>query len=165
MRPIYPIFFLSGVAGLIYQIVWVRQFGNAFGNTVHSASLVTATFMLGLGVGSYFFGAAADRKRWSASFLVRIYAWLEFAIALWGLGLAFVLPHVDAISAWSSSYSAGVNGWMFPSASSYALMNVLGALAIGPSTLLMGGTLTILIRGLIAGTSTSPAGGLHSSTA
>ena len=50
---LYAAFFLSGVSGLIYQVTWVRQFGNVFGNTVHSASLVVAVFMLGLGAGSY----------------------------------------------------------------------------------------------------------------
>jgi hypothetical protein len=58
----YALFFLSGISGLVYQVVWVRQFGNVFGNTVHSAALVTAVFMLGLGVGSYLAGAWADRR-------------------------------------------------------------------------------------------------------
>ena len=45
------LFFLSGASGLIYQVVWVREFGNVFGNTIHSAALVIAVFMAGLGVG------------------------------------------------------------------------------------------------------------------
>ena len=51
-------FFCSGISGLLYQVVWVRQFGNVYGNTVYSASIVVAIFMLGLGVGSYVFGAS-----------------------------------------------------------------------------------------------------------
>ena len=31
------LFFLSGISGLIYQVAWVRLFGNVFGNTVYSA--------------------------------------------------------------------------------------------------------------------------------
>ncbi|MBW2458429.1 MAG: hypothetical protein JRI68_28275, partial [Deltaproteobacteria bacterium] len=50
------LFFLSGVAGLIYQVIWVRRFGAIFGNTLHSAALVTGVFMCGLGVGSYLVG-------------------------------------------------------------------------------------------------------------
>jgi predicted membrane-bound spermidine synthase len=68
-HPAYPAFsslhaafFLSGAAGLIYQVTWVRQFGNVFGNTMHSASIVVAVFMLGLGVGSYLAGVWADRQ-------------------------------------------------------------------------------------------------------
>ena len=36
---IYLLFFLSGLSGLIYQVVWVRMFGNVFGNTIYSASI------------------------------------------------------------------------------------------------------------------------------
>ena len=61
-RLVYLAFFASGVSGLIYQVVWVRAFGNVFGNTIHSASLVVAVFMLGLGVGSRVIGAWADRR-------------------------------------------------------------------------------------------------------
>lgn len=50
------------MSGLIYQVAWVRAFGNVFGNTIHSASLVVAVFMLGLGVGSRVVGAWADRR-------------------------------------------------------------------------------------------------------
>src|SRR6195256_6238995 len=59
---LYLLFFCSGLSGLIYQVVWVRVFGNVFGNTVYSTSLVVAVFMLGLGVGSYFTGVWADRQ-------------------------------------------------------------------------------------------------------
>ena len=55
------LFFASGVSGLIYQVMWVRQFAGVFGNTMHSAALVTGVFMGGLGVGSYAFGRWADR--------------------------------------------------------------------------------------------------------
>ena len=59
---VYLLFFCSGLSGLIYQVVWVRVFGNVFGNTVYSASLVIAVFMLGLGVGSYVVGIWADLR-------------------------------------------------------------------------------------------------------
>jgi hypothetical protein len=45
---IYLLFLLSGASSLVYQVVWVRQLGYAFGNTVHSAALVVA--VLGFGV-------------------------------------------------------------------------------------------------------------------
>ena len=35
---LHLLFFCSGVSGLIYQVVWVRSFGNVFGNTIHSAT-------------------------------------------------------------------------------------------------------------------------------
>jgi hypothetical protein len=42
-------FLCSAVTGLIYQVVWVRQFGRIYGNTIDSASMVAAIFMLGRG--------------------------------------------------------------------------------------------------------------------
>ena len=70
--------FLSGVSGLIYQVVWVREFGNVFGNTVYSTSLVVAIFMLGLGAGSYLVGVWADRRYERApESLLRAYGYVQ----------------------------------------------------------------------------------------
>ena len=57
---IYLLFFFSGISGLVYEVIWVRIFGNYFGNTIHSAAIVTSVFMLGLGMGSYFAGIWSD---------------------------------------------------------------------------------------------------------
>src|SRR5690349_14705052 len=93
-------FFLSGIAGLVYQVTWVRQFGNVFGNTMHSASIVVAVFMLGLGVGSYLAGVWADRQAGSGpASLVRSYAWAEGMLAALGLLLSLLLPHLAGIVA------------------------------------------------------------------
>src|SRR5262245_9417267 len=90
---LYLLFFCSGVAGLVYQIIWVRKLGNVFGNTVYSASLVIAIFMLGLGAGSYVVGAWADlRDERSPGSLLRIYGWFELAIAALGAAISLLLP-------------------------------------------------------------------------
>mgnify|MGYP000092970070 CR=1 FL=1 len=57
---ILPLFALSGVSGVVYQVLWVRQFGLAFGNTTYSAAVVTAAFMSGLGLGSWYGGDARN---------------------------------------------------------------------------------------------------------
>ena len=90
---VYFLFFCSGLSGLIYQVVWVRQFGNVFGNTIHSASLVVAVFMLGLGVGSYVSGIWAD-MRYAArrGSLLRAYGCFELIIAALGLGVSCCPP-------------------------------------------------------------------------
>lgn len=112
-------FFGSGVSGLIYQVVWVRQFGQIYGNTVYSASIVVAIFMLGLGAGSYAFGVLADRAA-DTSRLVRLYAWLEVLIGILGAAISFALPHLAAIVAALSSYETGADGWHTLSTVSYA---------------------------------------------
>jgi hypothetical protein len=70
------------------------QFGQVFGNTVYSASIVVAIFMVGLGAGSYLLGALADRRyRSRPDSLVRVYSVLEILIAGLGLLVSLALPH------------------------------------------------------------------------
>src|SRR5215203_4137720 len=54
---IYALFYLSGIAGLIYQVLWLRRLSVIFGVTVYAASTVLAAFMAGLAIGS----ALSDR--------------------------------------------------------------------------------------------------------
>jgi spermidine synthase len=141
------LFFASGVSGLIYQVVWVRTFGNIFGNTVYSASLVVAVFMLGLGIGSYVVGNWADRQYAARpESLLRWYGRVEMAIGLMGLGISALLPHLGAMSALASSNIRGADGWYHLSVASYAARVAIATLLLTPITLLMGGTLTLLIR-------------------
>src|ERR1700741_3240174 len=105
------LFFCSGLSGLIYQVAWVRGFGNVFGNTVYSASLVVAVFMLGLGVGSYVVGTWADR-RYAArpESLLKTYGYFELAIGFMGLAISLLLPHLGRVSALVSSSLRGPGG-------------------------------------------------------
>ena len=147
---IYFLFFCSGLSGLIYQVVWVREFGNVFGNTVYSASLVVAMFMLGLGFGSYGAGVWADRRytRQTES-LLRAYGQIELIVAALGLSISLVLPGLNALSAISSSYVIDRTGWFVLSSISYVSRGAIVFVLLTPVTLLMGGTLTLLIRHLV----------------
>jgi len=147
---LYLLFFCSGLSGLIYQVAWVRQFGNVFGNTVYSASLVIAVFMLGLGVGSYVFGWWADRRYVTRpESLLLAYGYAELIIALLGAGIATLLPHLDWLSAVGSSYSRDASGWYVLSTSTYLLRVAIAIVLLTPITIVMGGTLTLLIRHLV----------------
>lgn len=75
-------FFLSGFAGLVYEICWIRQAALVFGSTIEAFSTVLATFFAGLALGSYLFGGIAQRLRRP----LRLYAILEVVLA--GLALA-----------------------------------------------------------------------------
>jgi predicted membrane-bound spermidine synthase/tetratricopeptide (TPR) repeat protein len=147
---LYFFFFCSGISGLIYQVVWVRVFGNVFGNTVYSTALVVAVFMLGLGVGSYIVGAWADRRYTARpDSLLRAYAYCELAIAGMGVGISAILPHLGRVSALVSSYSREPSGWYVLSTTSYLARAGIAVVLLAPITLLMGGTLTLLIRYLV----------------
>jgi len=63
MRRIYVLFFLSGIAGLIYQVVWSRLLNEIFGVTVYAVTTVLATFLGGLEpLGGFILGRVADRQ-------------------------------------------------------------------------------------------------------
>lgn len=81
---IYPFFFLSGAASLIYEILWTRQFIPVFGNSSYAITVVLAAFMAGLGLGSWLFGRYADRHRNR----LLLYSIIEAGIAL----NAFIIP-------------------------------------------------------------------------
>ena len=151
---LYFLFFCSGASGLIYQVVWVRVFGNVFGNTIYSASLVVAVFMLGLGAGSYVVGTWADRRYVEAGQpapLLRAYGHIELLVGLLGLGVSALLPRLGQLTALLSSYSRDSNGWYELSTMSHVAHGSIAVVLLVPITLLMGGTLTLLIRYRVGG--------------
>lgn len=144
-------FFFSGAAGLIYQIVWVRQFGNIFGNTVHSASLVVAVFMCGLGLGGMLAGGWADRRYADDPVApLRLYARVEYVIAALALVVAVALPLLVEASALFSRYATGPHGWQVLSTGSYFARYLIAVALLLPVTTMMGATLTLLIRFIVA---------------
>ena len=146
----YLIFFISGISGLIYQIVWIRQFGLVFGNTIYSSAIVIGVFMLGLGLGSYVIGSFSDNKyRRNPTTALKLYALSEVLIAALGLGIALLLVHLEGISSTITSYRTGDYGWHYLTFSSYLVRYAIAFLTIFPITFLMGGTLTLLIRYLV----------------
>ena len=134
----------------MYEVVWVRQFGNIFGNTVYSVAFVMALFMLGLGAGSYLAGRWADRRyRTGPDTLLGAYGYLEVGIGVIGMAVAVIVPHLGFLSAGLSSYVEGADGWFVLSLSSRVLHYLVATVLLLPVTALMGGTLTLLIRHLV----------------
>ena len=129
------LFLVSGVAGLIYQIVWQRLLEVYFGVTMTAIALIVAAYMAGLGIGSLLGGRIAGRiKR-----VVLTYGLVEVAIAIFGF---FSPSLINAIG----QRTAG---------SPYPVVFFLSfALLIIP-TLLMGMTLPLLTQSLVQRVETS----------
>ncbi len=53
-------FFLSGFAGLVYEVCWIRMASLVFGSTTVALSTVVAIFFAGLALGSWAFGRIAQ---------------------------------------------------------------------------------------------------------
>jgi spermidine synthase len=81
---LFGLFFLSGMAALIYQTAWHRLLGLFAGADTIAAALVVGAFLLGLGVGSLAAGLYADR-------LSRRAALLAFALCEVGIAVFAVL--------------------------------------------------------------------------
>ena len=92
---LYAIFFASGAAALVFEMLWFRQAGLALGNSVWASSLVLSGFMAGLAIGN----AAAARHGTRPANAVRAYAIAEVAIATTGVALVYLLPLIGGVLA------------------------------------------------------------------
>src|SRR6187455_310991 len=82
------VLFLSGTGALIFETLWLRLSGLAFGNSVWAAALILSSFMAGLALGNAI--AASSRiRRWRP---LHLYALLEVLVALLGCTIVFGLP-------------------------------------------------------------------------
>ena len=79
---VLAVFFTSGFAALLYQVVWQRMLAMFSGADVYSATLIVAAFMGGLGVGHLAGGHVADRVSGRASLF--LFGAAEAAIAVFG---------------------------------------------------------------------------------
>src|SRR5437763_8382608 len=82
-RIAFVVFFASGFAALLYQVIWQRLLVFFSGADVYSVTLIVATFMAGLGLGNLVGGYVADRLSRRANLLMFIAA--ELAILVFGL--------------------------------------------------------------------------------
>lgn len=131
-------FFLSGAAGLIYEVVWSRQLTLFVGVTSYAHTAVITAYMLGLGSGSVLIGRLGDRHRNP----LRLFAALELLTGIYAAATPWLFSWLqDLYIAWAGS--AGVVGL-----SSHLVRFVLALLVLLPPTFLMGGTLPVIVRGL-----------------
>ena len=119
-------FFLSGGAGLIYQVAWQRILFSAFGIDLVSVTVIVSAFMLGLGIGAIAGGRSVDRH---PSHALLLFALSEASIGIFGFLSPFVLR-------WASD--AFYDQSIF-------VIGVVNFLLVLIPTSLMGATLPILI--------------------
>ena len=89
--PLCLLFFLSGVCGLTYQVLWLRLLSLVFGVTVHAASTVLASFMAGLALGAILAERIVRRGH-----PLRVFAVLEAGIAVAALATPVLLDLASA---------------------------------------------------------------------
>ncbi len=139
MLLVFICFFLSGLTGLTYEILWSRMIVKIIGGAPFAVSIILTVFMGGLGVGSYVAGRMIDRVKNPVN-LVRIYGALELIIAAYGLALPLLLRAYGPVQ--ELLYNRMFDQFML-----YNLLTFLGCAAILLIPVIcMGATLPILCR-------------------
>ncbi len=133
------LFFVSGFAALVYQVLWVRELGLLFGSTAQAAALTIAVFFTGIALGSWVFGYAAPRLRSS----LLGFGLVEVGVALTALG------HFLLVDAYHATYPA-----MYALAGHSVVADTLlkagvAATILLPPAFLMGGTLPLMAQHLV----------------
>ena len=125
------LFFVSGIAALIYQVTWERVLFGAFGVNIESVTLVVVIFMFGLGLGSLVGGTLSKRY---PTHLPLLFLICESVTGLFGI---ISLPLIRFVAGRTIEHGGlGI------------ALSIFGLLSV--PTLLMGATLPVLVTHLHA---------------
>lgn len=137
------LFFLSGFAALIYEVLFSKQLAAVFGSSSLATYTVLATYMGGMAIGAWLGGYVAQRGRKLLDRYVQCEVGIAVYCALTPMLFAAVLTLYGQLAA-----NAPVDApWVV------ALRFGLGALVLMVPTVLMGMTLPILVARLEEGAS------------
>ncbi|MEE8575390.1 MAG: fused MFS/spermidine synthase [Thermodesulfobacteriota bacterium] len=131
------LFFLTGLTGLAYELVWIRLLILVFGSTQFAVTTVLTTFMAGLALGSLLFGRYIDKSSISP---LKLYGLIEIGIGIYCLLSPFIFDALREVYLRGffneDTLQAGFDPAQF-------LLSFLGIII--PTTL-MGGTLPIIVK-------------------
>ena len=136
-------FFLSGLAALLYQTVWMRYFSIVFGTSELAVVTVLVAYMGGLALGAAVIGRRIDRLRRP----VFMYALLELGIAVsaalvpWGLWCVRALYIAVAGGLEELPDSMGIGQGLFYLSAGFLVLMI--------PTGFMGATLPLLAKGVV----------------
>lgn len=128
---------VSGLSALIYQLIWVRLLGLVFGVSSFAVATVVAVFLLGLGLGSYFFGRWSERT----DNPLRTYMYVEVGIAVASLASYVVIEHLPV---YRYLYESAYNNLDFYGLSIVRLL--LSIIVLLPPVFLIGGTMPLIAK-------------------
>lgn len=132
-------FFLSGMAALIYQVIWARELELVFGSTLYAVSTILSVFMAGLALGSILFGKIADKHLTP----IRLYGLLEVGIGIYALLTPWAFKLLTVIQQSLPDFLRGTSAGFNPFSFVFSFV-----ILIIPTTC-MGGTLPILSKSIV----------------
>lgn len=131
-------FFVSGAAALVYQVVFAKKLALVFGSTATASFTVLATFLGGMAIGSMLGAAWAKRTNRPLS----TYAVIELAMAVYCLCSPLLFDMAQAV------YVEMAQGLSPDAPGLMTLRVVLGGMVLLVPTVLMGATLPMLTHAL-----------------
>ncbi len=148
-RLFYAAIFLSGFSALVYQLIWVRLLGLVFGVSSFAVATVVAVFLLGLGLGSYFFGRWAEKT----GDPLKTYMYVEAGIAVTSLASYVV---IDLLPVYRYLYEFAYNNLDFYGMSIVRLL--LSVVVLLPPVFLIGGTIPLVSKYFLTASNTFGSG-------
>lgn len=133
---IKSLFFLSGLTGLVYEVVWTRILTTVLGSTSLAISVSVSIFMAGLAIGS-FLGARLSLRKWS---VFGLYGFLEALIGGYAVATPWLAALVERM--YAAKYAALAGKFL----ASVILKALLSSVLLLLPAVAMGATLPILIR-------------------
>ena len=137
-RWIIGTFTASGIAGLVYEVVYAKALAVTFGSTALASYTVLATYMGGMALGAWLGGHIADRSR---NPLVT-YAFCEALIGLYAALTPMLFRLVQNVYVSFSLDTPPDAGWLT------VLRLFLGVGCLGLPTILMGATMPLMFKHL-----------------
>jgi spermidine synthase len=136
----YLCLFISGMASLVYELIWIRQLTLVFGGTLFAISAVLCAFMTGLALGAWAIVRFLNwqKERGTGLHPILLYGILEGLIGLYGLGFPLGLKLLEQI------YPLALAGSVESGTFLHAVEFLLSALLMLPPTLMMGATLPLI---------------------
>ncbi|HTI43983.1 MAG TPA: fused MFS/spermidine synthase [Vicinamibacterales bacterium] len=126
----------SGCAALIYEVVWFQLLQLSIGSSAVSLGVLLGIYMGGMCLGSLLL----PRYVSPIQHPLRVYAYLELGIGAFGILVLYGVPILGGI------YTA----WAGTGMTSLILRALVASICLLPPTLLMGGTLPVVARGVEA---------------
>lgn len=135
---ILSIFFITGLTGLAYELIWIRLLILSFGSTQFAITTVLSIFMAGLALGSIIFGRVVDRY----GSPLRVYAAIEIVLGLYCLlsPLIFSTAREIYLSLAPATGDGVYRAWFEP------VHFITAFIVLIIPTTLMGGTLPALVK-------------------
>lgn len=126
--------FSSGLASLVYQVLWMRHLRSLLGSGALAAAAALAIFFAGMAIGNALLGRRAARS----DSPLGLYAGLEIGVAATAL-LAFAVPGLA--HALDPAHASSPSGMVVRSAVAFALLL--------PPAVLLGGSLPVLAEAFV----------------